>query len=111
MLKKGIEILKKKEIKQSLVTLLLRVIGVVTLFVFTIFFNRNYPASVVGDYEFTRMFLLVTGGICIIGTDVSILYFSGKLKSEDSFYLIKSLYYKVVSLFLLFCFFIFVNSF
>ena len=108
MLKKGIEILKKKEIKQSLVTLLLRVIGVVTLFVFTIFFNRNYPASVVGDYEFTRMFLLVTGGICIIGTDVSILYFSGKLKSEDSFYLIKSLYYKVVSLFLLFCFFLFV---
>lgn len=98
-----LEKLNNKQIKSSIITLSLRVIGVITLFVFTIFLNRNFSPDIVGDYEFTRMFLLVTGGICIIGTDVSILYFSGLLKSENKFYKIKSLYYKVLILSAILC--------
>ena len=103
MLVKASKIIGNKEISNSLVTLFLRILGVLTLFVFTLFFNRNYSANIVGDYEFTRMFLLVAGGICIFGTDVSILYFSGRFKSENNFYRIKDLYYKVLKLSLLLC--------
>lgn len=97
------EKMKNKEMKSSLITLLLRAIGVLTLFLFTLFFNRNFEPSIVGDYEFTRMFLLVTGGVCILGTDISILYFSGFFRSENKFYKIKSLYFKVLTLSLGLC--------
>ncbi|MDM1298650.1 polysaccharide biosynthesis C-terminal domain-containing protein [Empedobacter falsenii] len=103
MLERGKNIIKNKEIKHSLITLFLRGIGVLTLFGFTIFFNRNFNSSVVGDYEFTRMFLLVSGSICLLGSDISILYFSGKLKSEDRFYELKNLYYKISLLCFIFC--------
>ena len=103
MLEIGKNIINNKEIKHSLITLFLRGIGVLTLFGFTIFFNRNFNSSVVGDYEFTRMFLLVSGSICLLGSDISILYFSGKLKSEDRFYELKNLYYKISLLCFIFC--------
>nr|WP_286478624.1 MATE family efflux transporter [Empedobacter falsenii] len=49
------------------------------------------------------MFLLVSGSICLLGSDISILYFSGKLKSEDRFYELKNLYYKISLLCFIFC--------
>lgn len=103
MREKRKKIIKNNEIKESLITLFLRGIGVLTLFGFTIFFNRNFDSSVVGDYEFTRMFLLVSGSICLFGTDISILYFAGRLKSEERFYELKKLYYKISILSFLFC--------
>lgn len=84
--------------RDTLITLFLRVLGVVTLFGFTMFFTNNYSAMIVGEYEFVRIVLLVLGGICLLGTDISILYFAGRLKSKDSLGSLYTLYFKIISL-------------
>ena len=68
-------------LKQSVFTLLLRVLGVITLFGFTLFLTHNYSPKIVGQYDFTRTFLLLIGSVALLGTDQSVLYFAGKLKA------------------------------
>lgn len=86
--------------KNSIYTLLLRIIGVFTLFGFTIYFSNYYPVSIVGEYEFVRMFLLAVGSVCLLGTDISILYFAGQLTKLNRFENIKSLYFNILKIIL-----------
>ncbi len=89
---------KFKVYKNTIYTLLLRIIGAFTLLGFTIYFSNHYPAYTVGEYEFVRMFLLVVGGLCLVGTEVSILYFAGQLTKLNKFESIKPLYFSVLKL-------------
>jgi len=85
-------------ILQSFKTLALRVMGVVVLFGFTLFITNNYPASIVGQYDFIRSFLLVVGTFCLLGTDQSVLYFSGRLNSTDTLHELKGIYKKMAGI-------------
>lgn len=83
-------------ILQSLITLILRVLGVLVLFGFTLFFTKNFSPKIVGQYDFVRSFLLVAGSICLLGCDQSILYFRGRFKGENTLSALKQIYIKMV---------------
>ncbi len=87
---------------QSINTMILRIIGVATLFGFTLFLTKNYDPKIIGQYDFIRTYLLILGSICIIGTDQSILYFTGMLKSRNRLFELRGIYIKMVVLILLF---------
>lgn len=85
-------------ILQSLITLVLRVLGVLILFGFTLFLTKNFTPKTVGQYDFVRSFLLVVGSICLLGCDQSILYFRGRLKNSVTRYELKNIYTKMVGI-------------
>ncbi len=85
-------------IKQSLVTLILRVIGVLILFGFTLFLTNNFSPKIVGQYDFVRSYLFVLGSICLLGCDQSILYFRGKFKGAAVLSSLKTIYLKMVAI-------------
>ena len=80
---------------QSIKTMILRIIGVVTLFGFTLFLTKTYDPKIIGQYDFIRTYLLILGSICILGTDQSILYFTGMIKSRNQFADLKNIYIKI----------------
>ena len=83
---------------QSLNTLILRVLGVLILFGFTLFLTKNFSPEIVGQYDFVRSFLLVMGSLCLLGCDQSILYFRGRLKNATALYALKEIYIKMVGI-------------
>jgi O-antigen/teichoic acid export membrane protein len=93
---------KSEILMQSINTMILRIIGVATLFGFTLFLTKNYDPKIIGQYDFIRTYLLILGSICIIGTDQSILYFTGMLKSRNRLFELRGIYIKMVVLILLF---------
>lgn len=92
-------------IVQSVNTMILRVIGIITLFGFTLFLTHNYDPKIIGQYDFIRIFLLVVGSICLLGTDQSILYFTGILKSQGELKKLKEVYLKIIIMILSMCLF------
>lgn len=89
-------LLANKDFNQSFKTMVLRVLGVATLFGFTLFLTNTYDPKIIGQYDFIRTFLLITGSICIAGTDQSILYFAGILQSSNQLDRLKKIYCKMV---------------
>ncbi|NRS87885.1 O-antigen/teichoic acid export membrane protein [Flavobacterium sp. 7E] len=85
-------------VAQSLITLILRVFGVLILFGFTLFLTKNFSPKIVGQYDFVRSFLLVIGSICLLGCDQSILYFRGRIKAESKLNDLKAIYRKMVGI-------------
>lgn len=83
-------------VRQSLLTLFIRVFGVVLLFGFTLFLTQKYTPKIVGQYDFVRTFLFAIGSICLLGFDQSILYFKGRLYPEYSLGHLKKVYLKMV---------------
>ncbi|MFC0780599.1 MATE family efflux transporter [Flavobacterium sp. HJSW_4] len=83
-------------LKQSIVTLFLRISGAALLFGFTVFLTKSFSPKIVGQYDFARTFLLVVGSICLLGFDQSILYFKGILTSKKSLEELKNIYGKMV---------------
>jgi O-antigen/teichoic acid export membrane protein len=92
------KIKKNPFVLQSLKTMFLRIIGIVTLFGFSLFLTHNYDPKIIGQYDFIRMVLLVLSSICVLGTDQSILYFTGILKSTNETQKLQSIYKKIVTL-------------
>lgn len=92
------KIKKNPFVLQSLKTMFLRIIGVVTLFGFSLFLTHNYDPKIIGQFDFIRMVLLVLSSICVLGTDQSILYFTGILKSTNETQKLKAIYKKIVML-------------
>ncbi|MFZ4105202.1 MATE family efflux transporter [Flavobacterium sp.] len=80
---------------QSIKIMILRVIGVITLFGFTLFLTKTYDPKIIGQYDFIRTYLLILGSICVLGTDQSILYFTGMLKSRNRSGELKRIYIKM----------------
>lgn len=83
---------------QSINTMALRLFGIIVLFGFTLFLTHNYDPLIIGQYDFIRTYLLVIGSVCIIGTDQSILYFTGILKSKGELSKLKDIYKKMLKL-------------
>lgn len=77
--------IKNSYFKAVFITLFLRIIGVLTLFGFTLFLTNNYSPEIVGNYELIRVFVLVISSISILGIDQSIYQFIGKLKAKNAF--------------------------
>nr|WP_315200398.1 MATE family efflux transporter [uncultured Flavobacterium sp.] len=90
------EINKNSFVQQSLITLILRIFGVILLFGFTIFLTKTYSPKIVGQYDFARSFLLADSSICLLGFDQSILYFKGRLSGQNALDQLKNIYIKMV---------------
>lgn len=95
LIKKG---LQNKFLQQSIVTFGLRGMGVAFLFAITILMTRSFAPEAVGQYEFIRIFLLILGSVSLVGTDVSIIYFAGKLRANNSFSTLKNTYYSMTKM-------------
>ena len=83
-------------IMQSINIMILRIMGIMLLFGFTLFLTHNYSPKIIGQYDFIRTFLLVIGSLCMLGTDQSVLYFAGILKSEKRIGRLKQIYIKSI---------------
>ena len=81
---------------QSIKVMIFRIIGVITLFGFTLFLTHNYDPKIIGQYDFIRTFLLVAGSLCLLGTDQSILNFTGLLNSRGQIEELKNIYKKII---------------
>lgn len=83
---------------QTFFTLILRGLGVLVLFTISLLLTNNFEPDVVGEYEFIRVFLLVIGSICLVGSDISIIYFAGKLNALKKFSSISYIYYNFLKI-------------
>ena len=97
-MKRLLGLVQAKANVQTFGTIALRGVGVLFLFGISLLMTNNFPPTVVGEYEFIRVFLLVFGSLCLLGTDVSILFFSGKLKALHSFEEIKNIYFTIIKI-------------
>ncbi len=82
--------------KKSLYVLIIRSIGVLLLFAFTLFITNYFSAVDVGRYDFVRSVVMVLGGIALMGTNQSIIYYSGLLKARNSIESIRAVYFKML---------------
>lgn len=94
------ELLNKKEglINSSLKVLFTRVLGIVIFFGLSLFLTNNFSPESVGRYDFARSILLVVGGICLLGTNQSIIYYSGYFKANNSIASLRGVYIKMVTI-------------
>lgn len=91
-----IEYLRENVVNKSLKVLFLRIGGVFFFFALSLFLTNFYDAAIVGRYDFSRATLLILGGICMLGTNQSIIYYSGKFKAENSLGSLRRVYLKMV---------------
>lgn len=62
----------------SILTLILRLIGIAFIFLTTFIFTHKFDPKIVGFYDFTRSYQLVFGSFCMLASDQTILYLLGK---------------------------------
>ena len=91
-----LKIINNIDFLETVKTLILRLFGIISLFGFTIYITNNYPIEIVGQYDFVRTYLLVIGCICMLGTDQSILYFAGFLRSRNDLAKINTVYQRMI---------------
>ena len=61
----------------------------------------NFFTEDAGKYDFVRSVLNIVGGIALLGTNQSIIYYSGMLEAKNNLASIKPLYYKMLKLIIL----------
>ena len=93
--------------KQSFYVLIIRSAGILILLSFTLFITNFFSATDVGRYDFVRSTLNFLGGLTLMGTNQSIIYYSGILKARNSMQSIKSIYIKMLRIIFLISFFVF----
>ncbi|MDY0780407.1 MATE family efflux transporter [Tenacibaculum sp. IB213877] len=96
--KKNIPSLDNNLTQKTLIVFILRFLGIGLLFVTTLYITNNFSVDIVGKYDFVRTFLLVFGSLALLGTEHSILFFSGILISENNLSEIKIVYKKMISI-------------
>ena len=84
--------------QKSFSVLIIRSFGVLLLFGFTLFITNFYSAENVGRYDFVRSTLMVLGGISLMGTNQSIIYYSGLLNARKSVESIRSIYSEMLKI-------------
>ena len=82
--------------QKSFSVLIIRSFGVLLLFAFTLFITNFFTAENVGRYDFVRSTLMVLGGLALMGTNQSIIYYSGLLKARKSIESIRSIYFNML---------------
>jgi O-antigen/teichoic acid export membrane protein len=90
-------------IKNSLNVLLLRISGIMLMFLLSLFLTNSFSAELVGQYDFVRSTLMILSGASLLGTNQAIIYYSGILTSNKSFGSIKRVYFKMNFLILIAC--------
>ena len=85
-------------LKKSVKVLFIRGAGVFLLFMLSLFLTNFYTPEDVGRYDFVRATIMILSGASLIGTNQSIIYYSGVLKSKNSLSSIKNIYYKMVKM-------------
>lgn len=89
---------KNRNLSNSVVTLVIRLIGVATLFGLSFLMTNFVDEQYVGYYEFSRVALLTMATFGLIGTDQAILYFAGTLEAQKASFPLKGIYYKMLSI-------------
>ena len=84
--------------QKSFLVLIIRSFGVLLLFGFTMFLTNFYSAENVGRYDFVRSTIMVLGGIALMGTNQSIIYYSGLLNARKSIESIRSIYSQMLKI-------------
>ena len=84
--------------QKSFSVLIIRSFGVLLLFGFTMFLTNFYSAENVGRYDFVRSTIMVLGGLTLMGTNQSIIYYSGLLKARKSIESIRAVYSKMIKI-------------
>ena len=79
-------------LKKSVKVLFIRGAGVLLLFMLSLFLTNFYSPEDVGRYDFVRATIMILSGASLIGTNQSIIYYSGVLKSKNSLSFIKNIY-------------------
>ena len=79
-------------IQKSIKVLFIRGSGVILLFLFSLFLTNYYSAELVGKYDFVRATIMILSGVSLVGTNQSIIYYSGFLNSKNSLQSIKKIY-------------------
>tara|TARA_B100001939_G_scaffold133575_1_gene116063 strand:+ start:4388 stop:5671 length:1284 start_codon:yes stop_codon:yes gene_type:complete len=92
--------------KKSLSVLIIRSLGVLLLFSFTLFITNFYSPQIVGRYDFVRSALMVLGGLALMGTNQSMIYYSGLLKARKSVESIMIIYINMIKIIFFLCFLI-----
>ena len=82
-------------LKKSFGVLFIRGTGVILLFLFSLFLTNYYSAEQVGEYDFVRATIMILSGASLIGTNQSLIYYSGFLNSKNSLKSIKNIYFKM----------------
>lgn len=85
-------------LKKSFKVLFIRGAGVFLLFMLSLFLTNFYSPEQVGRYDFVRATIMILSGASLIGTNQSIIYYSGILKSKNSLSSIKNIYYKMAKM-------------
>ncbi len=88
--------LKEGLINKSLKVMFLRAAGILFFFSLSLFLTNFFDANVVGQYDFARSWLLILGGLCMLGTNQAVIYYSGVLISKDSLGSLKRIYLKML---------------
>ena len=65
--------------KKSFSVLTIRSLGILLLFLFTLFITNFFNSEDVGRYDFARSTLNIFGALALMGTNQSIIYYSGLL--------------------------------
>jgi O-antigen/teichoic acid export membrane protein len=104
---KLLHLLKSNQIK----LIVLRGLGVGLLFLATLVMTNYYEQSIVGEFELTRSILVVLGSLVLAGTDRSVLQFAGQLSSADKMGQFLGIYKKIIFLFFLISFSLFLLYF
>ena len=86
--------------QKSFSVLIIRSLGIVLLFGFTLFITNFFSAENVGRYDFVRSTLMVLGGVALMGTNQSIIYYSGLLEARNSAESIRNIYAKMLRIIL-----------
>lgn len=84
--------------KKSLSVFIIRIAGVIVLFLFTLFITNFFSPENVGRYDFVRSIVMIIGGIALMGTNQAIVYYSGLLKAKNSMGSIKNIYFKMLKI-------------
>ena len=71
-------------IKDSLNVLLLRVSGIILMFLLSLFLTNSFSAETVGEYDFVRSTLMILSGASLLGTNQAIIYYSCLLYTSDA---------------------------
>ncbi len=102
LLKSRFQHLRKDSLTgKSFLVLFLRGLGMLLFFSLTLFLTNFFEAEFVGQYDFSRSFLIFLGAFTIFGTNQSILFFSGYLESKKDIPHLRVVYVKMVALILI----------
>src|SRR5690606_36522171 len=102
------KILKTNLVNRSLKVLFIRILGLLLFFGLSMFLTNYYSPELVGKYDFARSLIMVVGGICLLGTNQAIIYYSGMLKSLNSSGTLKSIYFRMIRIIMMVSLFFFV---